>query len=146
MPAQSPSNILRDVLAQTPAVIHALPAGDWGAHISVLPITPTKAVALFDTGGTNPNPALLLDYQTVQIQVRGGKNDAMQTYAKAKEIKDRLLGCPSQDIDGDRLVSVGGIGDITFVGRDDNDQPIFSLNFRLIVEPATNALTNRIPV
>jgi len=144
----TPSNLLKTVLTQAPSVVGALPTNDWGVNISKLPTTPVKVVAIFDTGGVgNPNPALLLDFPTVQIQVRGGVNDNAAAYAKAKEIKDRLLGAPSQTLSGDRLVSVGMVSDITFMGRDEaNDQPIYSINFRLIVEPATNSLTNRIAV
>lgn len=143
----TPSNILRTVLQQAPSITGAAPTNDWGVNISKLPLSPTRVIAIFDTGGIgSPNPALLLNFPTVQIQVRGNSNDNALVYAKAQDIKDRLLGADSQDVLGDRLVSVGMIGDITFMGRDDNDCPIYSLNFRLIVEPATNALTHRIPV
>lgn len=143
-----PSELIRTLLLQAPPVVGAVLTADWGTSISKMPTTPIRVVGIFDTGGIGaPNPALLLDFPTVQIQVRGNPADNAIVYSKAKEIKDRCLGAPSQDISGDRLVSVGMISDITFMGRDEsNDQPSYSINFRLIVEPATNALTQRIPI
>lgn len=146
----TPSNILKTILQQAPSVVGATPIADWGINISKLPPTPIRSVAIFDTGGTNPNPALLLDFKTAQVQIRGNVNDNALVYAQAQAIKDRLLGAPSQDMPGaapqDRMVSLTMIGDITFVGRDENDYPIYTINFRLIIEPATNALTQRIAV
>lgn len=141
-----PSEIVKALLAVSPAVSGATPTSDWGVNISKMPTTPVKVIALFDTGGPNPHPSLLLDYKSVQVQVRGGPNDNAVVAQKAQDIKDRLLGIDSQDVLGDRLVSVTGIGDITFMGRDTDDQPTYSLNFRLIVEPATNSLTHRVAV
>lgn len=141
-----PSDIARSIMLQVPAVIGATASVDWGSSISKMPTTPIRAVAIFDTGGTNPNPAINLDFQTIQVQVRGNTNDNALTYQKAKDIKDRLLGAPSQDVGGDRMISLTMIGDITFAGRDENDYPIYTLNFRLIIEPAVAALSNRIAV
>lgn len=146
----TPSNIVKVILQQAPSVVGASPTVDWGLNISKMPTTPIRSIAIFDTGGFNPNPALLLDFKTVQVQVRGNANDNALTYEKAQGIKDRLLGAPSQDMPGaapqDRMVSLTMIGDITFAGRDENDYPIYTINFRLITEPATNALTQRIAV
>lgn len=143
----TPSNIAKSILTQVPSVVGAGPTVDWGVHISKMPTTPIRAIAIFDTGGTNPNPSLLLDFQTIQVQVRGNVNDNALAYQKAKDIKDRLLGSPSQNVGADRMVSLTCVGDITFLGREEtSDQPIYSINFRLIIEPAVATLSNRIAV
>lgn len=141
-----PTDIVRTLLLAAPAVVSSVVTADWCTHISKVPTTPHRVIGLFDTGGVNPNPAILLDFKTVQVQVRGGPNDNELTFSKAQAIKDRLLGIDSQTVLGDRLCSLTMIGDITFMGRNDQDQPLYSINFRLIIEPATNSLTNRVPV
>lgn len=121
------------------------PTADWSVHLSVMPSTPDRAIAIFDTGGTEegPNPKWLLDYRTIQVRVRGKPNDYQTIYAKIAQVKDVLLGLPAQTVEGDRWCGVTGLGDITFLGRDENDRPELIMNFRIIMEPADNALTNR---
>ena len=120
------------------------PTADWSMHISKLPNKPDKAIAIFDSGGAETaNPKWLLDYRTFQVMVRGGANDYVEAFNKTAEVKDALLGLPAQTVEGDRWDGVTLIGDITFVGRDENDRPMLSVNFRVIIEPADNALTNR---
>lgn len=124
------------------------PTADWGVHLSLLPATPIKAIAIFDTGGTGegPNAKWLLDYRTIQVMVRGVANGYAEAYGKIQDCKDVLLGMGAQTVEGDRWDGVTGIGDITFLERDENNQPILVMNFRIIVEPADNALTNREPL
>lgn len=135
-------------LLVTAGVGSASPTSDWGVHVSLMPATPIRAIAIFDTGGTGegPNPKWLLDYRTIQVQVRGGTNDYEVAYAKIQAVKDVLLGMGAQTVEGDRWDGVTGIGDINFIGRNENDQPILVMNFRVIVEPADNALTQREPL
>lgn len=138
------TDIAKTFLALAPAVGVVSPVTSaWGMNISKLLATPDQTLGLFDTGGTNPNPAIRLDFKTFQVQVRGGPNDNAIAYQKAQDVKDRLLGIDSQDVLGDRMISLTMIGDITFAGRDENDRPIYSLNFRMIIEPVASTLTHR---
>lgn len=123
------------------------PTADWSIHVSKMPATPDRAIAIFDSGGAETaNPQWLLDYRTIQVQVRGGPGDYEAAYNMAANVKDALLGLPAQTVGGDRWDGVTMIGDITFMARDENDRPMLSVNFRIIIEPATNGLTNREPL
>jgi hypothetical protein len=124
------------------------PTDDWGIHISQLPAMPIKAIAIYDTGGTGegPNPKWLLDYRTIQVMVRGSSNGYEEAYGKAQAVKDTLLGLPAQVVGDDRWDGVTGVGDITFVARNENNQPMIAINFRIIIEPGVNLLTNREPL
>lgn len=115
----------------------------WSLHLSKMPDTgsPDNVIGFFDTGGTASNPKWLIDYPSVQVRVRAGRGDYREAWAKARAVKDALLGLPSQDVDDKRLVAVNMIGDIAFLGYDKRDRPQFSLNFALITEPNTG--TNR---
>lgn len=96
-----------------------------------------RAIVCYDSGGKAPNPQWLVDYPTVQVKVRGSQSDYVDAVNKAEEVKNALLGLPSQTIGTDIYVSVSLIGDRNFLGYDENGRPMFSLNFQLIINPAT---------
>ncbi len=114
-------------------------AADWAIYIGAMPDKPDAAIGIFNTGGSAPNPQWLIDFPSIQVRIRGNEGSYEDAYTKCIAIKSILLGLPSQDINGDRWVSVSGIGDITELGRDQNKRPEFSVNFALIIEPATGA-------
>jgi hypothetical protein len=115
----------------------------WTLFIGSLFADPDRQVAFTDTSGQSPNPAWSLDYPTFQVLVRGASREYLEAWTKAKEVKDVLLGIFSLTISGDRWDSVIMLGDIGFVHYDDNERPVFSMNFRCIIEPAVGSLSNR---
>lgn len=115
----------------------------WAIYLSKYPAAPNTVIAIYNSGGRAPNPKWALDYPSLNIQVRGAKNGYQAAVTKVQEVKDVLLGLDSQDINGDRWVSVTMPGEPAFLGYDDDNRPMFSLNFRLIIEPAVTALSNR---
>ncbi len=135
----TPAQVLQD---QIPDTVIGGTTG-WAIHTGKMPTSPDKVVAAYDSGGSNPWPNRLLDFVMVQFRVRANPGSYGAAYTKAREVKDALLGIPSQDIGGDRWVSVIMQGDIAFMGYDDKDRPEFSLNFRCIIEPAASALSKR---
>lgn len=116
---------------------------DWAISINREQATPDKVVTVFDTGGMDPNPKWLLDYPSVQVQVRGGKGDYMGAYVTARKVKDLLLGKGPTTVNDDELVMFNMVGDINSVGNDANERPILTLNFRLIVQPQATGQTQR---
>lgn len=119
-------------------------ATGWNIRIGKMPDKPDLMVVFYDTGGQSPMPTFRLDFRSVMCMVRAGPNDYLTAYTKAQEIKDSLLGIPSQDLpSGDRLDGITMIGDINLVNYDDAQRPQLSLNFRVFWEPATNALSHR---
>lgn len=115
----------------------------WGIFIHQEPPSPPDtAITIYETGGTDPNPKWLLDFPSVQVRVRGAKGGYVAAKAKATDVLNALLGLPSQTINSDVWVAVNQVGGINSLGQDDKDRPLFSLNYGLIIEPATG--TNRI--
>ena len=108
---------------------------NWSIAVGKMPEKPDRAITAYDSGGQEPNPQWLVDYPTVQIKIRGGENDYIAAFDKAEEVKDALLGLPSQEINGEIWTSVSLLSDRTFLGYDQNGRPEFSINFRLIVHP-----------
>jgi hypothetical protein len=105
---------------------------------------PDYVVTLYNSGGRSPNPKFLIDFPSVQVRVRGGKNGYTTSRAKAEAIKNYLLGLPSQTIGTVRWVSVGMDGDIADIGFDKKQRPLHTINFRMIVEPPVGTLVTRI--
>lgn len=120
-------------------------ASGWGIYIGKSPDLPDTCVTIYAAGGASPNPKWLLDFPSVQIIIRGSEDGYVAARAKAQVIKDTLLGLPSQDLNGDRWVGVWQVGDITPMGFDQKQRPLFSLNYRLIIEPA-DGTDNRDPL
>lgn len=136
-----PSEILKSLLAT-----HVATSG-WAIEVGIMPATPDRVIMISDTPSpVAPNPKYLLDFPSCQIMARGKVSGYLDTYREAKAVKDLLLGIDSYTTsDGDRLVSITMTGDGPgFIGRDENNRPLFTLNFALITEPQVVANSNRI--
>lgn len=115
----------------------------WSIHIGLEPPEPDQVITLYDTGGNDPNPRLLIDFQTFQVRVRGLSGEYQETYVKMQDVRDVLLALPSQTINTTLYDGVWQTGDVAFIGQDESQsRPLFTANFRVIREPATG--TNRV--
>lgn len=139
----NPLEHLADLLVAASVGARAAQSG-WGIFAGKAPLTPDTVITLYNTGGLVPNPKWLLDYPSIQAIIRGAKSGGAATYDKAREVRDTLLGCDSQTINGERLVAINMVGDIATLGFDDNNREMYSVNFSLIVEPAAGL--NRVPL
>lgn len=109
---------------------------DWDLWIGKLPDKPDRAIVLYDSGGRPANPRWLLDFPSFQVRVRGNGDDYKTAYDQLKTVKDYLLGVPSYTAsNNDRIVMITAIGDIAFVGWDENKRPAHVMNFSMTVEP-----------
>lgn len=130
MPELPISQGIKDLLTDDGGV------SDWTIEVGVMPKTPDKVIMISDTGqGADPNPKWLLDFPTVQVMIRGAVSDYLATWAIHKAVKDILLGLTSQSVNSDNWNAVNITGDLGFIGRDEVNRPLFSVNFQLIVEP-----------
>lgn len=116
----------------------------WTLNTGIMPESPDKVIVVSDTGGLPANPKWLLDFPSAQIIVRGIVGGYIAVYNEINTLKDILLGITSLDLLGDRYVSITQGSDVAFIGSDDNQRPLFSLNLRFITEPNTSPETNRL--
>jgi hypothetical protein len=131
MTARPPSQDIAGVLAA--AQLGALGAATgWGIYRSLQPDSPDTTITLYDTGGLDPDPALLLDQPSLMIHVRGIARDYDGARAKAQEVKDALLGLPAQTLGGTFYGGAVMKGDVFFLGYDNKSRPVFTLNFQLM--------------
>lgn len=108
----------------------------WAMYIGEEPDTPDQTVTLYDTTAGEPNPKWLQDEPHVQIRVRGTRADYTGAYDKVYQIMDLLLGLPQQTLGGTVYVGIWALGDPHLLGYDDNRRPVFTLNLRMVREPA----------
>ncbi len=114
----------------------------WAIFISEEPNKPDQVVTIFDSGGFEANPKFILDFPTLQINIRGKEDDYTGTYAKALAVKDSLLGDVPGVINGTDYIGIWQIGDINYISRDDSNRPFFNTIWRIVREPASGG--NRI--
>lgn len=107
----------------------------WGIFIGSEPDKPDDCITLYDTPGDPPNPKWLLDYPRFLARVRS--HDYEQGFAKAEELKDVLLGLPSQDIGTIRYDGIWVVTDTQFLQADEQGRCIFISTWRAIREPKT---------
>lgn len=119
----------------------------WVFKFGQIPNTPDMVIALVDQGGPASFPHLLVDNPGVQILVRGSKggNGYQTSYIMARKIRDIVLGVFTSPAEFTELrgVTERGTGPVP-LGYDESDRHTWSMNFQLLVEPDTNALTNRV--
>lgn len=131
-----PAVSMKDLLVAANVGTFAAVSG-WAISIGEMYDKPDTQITIRNSGGRPSWPTWLLNFPSIQIMVRGSQNGYTDAYNKCVGIKDALLGIPSQDLNGDRLVAINAIGDINDLKSDENRRPMFSLNFALIIEPAS---------
>lgn len=99
--------------------------------ISKEPTTPHACVTVFDTGGENPDAHLVYDKPTVQVRVRGAKGSYEAAFVTAQAVRAALHGQANVVKNGTTYIGVWAVGDIMFIGYDDNDRPLLTINFRI---------------
>lgn len=95
-----------------------------------MPGTPDECVCIYDSGGFDPQPNDL-ERPTVQIKVRGTKNGYSAAYSLAKSIRSELHEYANQTVNSTRYIQIYAQGDILYLGKDDNQRPLLSMNFRI---------------
>jgi hypothetical protein len=128
-PARELAEHLKDA-GIVPAVGGSAP---WSVHVSREPPNPDAVVTLYDTGGFDAvliDEADILSHPTIQVRVRCRNYD--DGYAKHEAIKDELV-LPTHRVIGDhRYVGIYPQGDITGIGRDDQDRQLITANYRIL--------------
>ncbi len=116
----------------------------WGIFIGPEPSKHDTTVSIREGAGPGPMPKWLIDFPRIQTMIRGAPGGYQAAKTKAQEVLDELHSIPSQDLNGDRWNSIITISGPAYIGLDQKDRPRFTVNFRLIIEPATG--THRIPL
>ncbi len=118
----------------------------WVFKYGQLPASPDQVIALVDQGGPAGFPHLLVDWIGLQVLVRSdrGGTGYKDSYLMVRKVRDILLGVCGHPVEFPELDGITERGNIVPLGYDDMDRHIWSWNARLLVEPETNALTQRV--
>lgn len=94
---------------------------------------PETFVTALDVGGT-ANPRWLRDNNRVHIRVKAQANNYMEGWETAQKIKDFLLGKHTIMIGDVYYIRFVINSDVYFVSYDDNNRPIFAMEFTVTRE------------
>ena len=91
-----------------------------------------QAIIIKSLAGQNPHPSLARDYPHIEIMVRGFPGEYNETYTKAVEVRDVLLGAAEFDVGSNAYRGVWQSSEITFLRYDGDQRPVFTVRFRMI--------------
>lgn len=110
----------------------------WGVFVGKQPLAPDANISVREVGGQAPFARYLFDFPEVQVLIRGEANGYQAARQKAEDIKNAVVGNPGGvDADGDNWASFLPTGGVNSLGFDESDRPQFSMNFKIILHPAT---------
>jgi hypothetical protein len=92
-----------------------------------LPTSPVDAVALYETGGPQPNKEISLKKKTFQITIRSSTYQIGVT--KLANLRSLLQGKSQVQIGGTFFLYILAVSEGGHLGRDDNGADLFSINF-----------------
>lgn len=139
----SPEDGVKDLLVAAGVGVFAATSG-WGIFIGPMPTGPDTAIAVREYAAGAPMPKWLIDFPSVQTLIRGEPGGYQLAKIKATDVLNVLHSIPSQDLNGDRWDSIRALNTPAYVGKDENNRPMFSINYTLIIEPVSGG--HRIPL
>ncbi len=139
----SPAISIKDMLIDDGVGAVVASGNAWTIRVGQMTEDADEMLAVFDTPGAPPNPLWLLDFPTVQVMIRGAIDGYDAAWTKGRNVKDALLGRAPEVKNSDSFDAINGLGDLMFLRYDTKNRPLFSVNFNLIVEPATSGFATR---
>jgi len=98
-------------------------------HLTRMPESPDSVITVLDQPGSPPEHMLWYYKPKVQVLVRGSRN----SYKSTKSLANNVLTCLHTYgpwVTGDtNYVGIWATSDVIFIGYDNSDRPVFSLNF-----------------
>lgn len=90
-----------------------------------------QCVAITDTGGEGLENRYTYERPTVQVLVRGNKGDYLGAQELTQQCRDVLIGIENYTINAARYIGIWCRTDVLYLGEDDNNRPLFSVNFNI---------------
>jgi hypothetical protein len=111
-------------------------SADWSIFVGREPLTPVDVVTVYDTGGQAPTlkGGPQLRYPTIQARVRSSDYNA--GWNRADLVMRALFEVTSETTNGGVNVAWNATTDILYIGRDDKDRALFTVNFQMIRDPS----------
>lgn len=131
-------------LLHTVGVVGLSTDTDWPCFVGKLRPLPDAQVAIHDTPGQTPEVKWAVDYPCIQATVRGPVDGYSEAWNKGLNIKDALLGIDPFQADSEtHWDGCTVLADLAFISYDVSNRPLFTINFRLIIERTPSGLSHR---
>lgn len=104
---------------------------DWSIHTGTEPLNPARVVTVYDTGGAPPVLSEI-DLRVPSIQVRVRSDDYELGWEKANEAHRALVEAGKTDHATTVTIGWFALGDVFHIGRDENDNHLFTCNFEMM--------------
>lgn len=104
-------------------------AGGWSVFVGNRPATPDNCIALYDTGGEEPDTDSLTDYRP-HVQIAARSMDYAAAYSRLAGIRDALIQTQPIEATDSVFEFVMMVSEILSIGRDENNRHILTANFR----------------
>jgi hypothetical protein len=125
----APSQDIKDMLVSSAAGLDVTFATD--LFVSTMPESPDQCVAIYDSPGFPPEPNYEYYYPGVQIRVRGDQGGYRAAWTLAESIRDVLKAVHDETWNSTKYVQIWCSGEIYSLGQDENNRPLFSMNFSI---------------
>lgn len=106
----------------------------WPISVAVEPDVPVQVVTVYDNGG----PGLDTDDQDMaepSVQVRVRCQNYRDGYAKAADIRSRLVAFPGATVGVLQIIAYSAESDVLPIGQDDSsDAFLFTINLRVLTQ------------
>ncbi|MAK86392.1 MAG: hypothetical protein CMK96_05525 [Pseudomonas sp.] len=107
---------------------------DWPVYVGREPLEPEDVVTCYDTGGA-PGPLIDLRKPTVQVRLRANSyNAGWQKINAAYEALVQPIAEAAPDV---LILGWVPISEVAYIGRDDHDRALFTVNFEVMRDGAT---------
>lgn len=111
-------------------------SASWSTYVGREPLAskgPVNVVTVYDTGGPQ---GILKDLRNLSIQVRVRSSSYNAGWQKANEAYEALVNDLQFATEDAIILTWVAISDVTFIGRDDGDRPLFTVNFNMLRDGA----------
>jgi len=129
----SPEEGVTAILVAEGAGVAAPSPGLWPIFEATFPDQTNQCILVKVTGGRQPEVRIAIDYPSMQILIRSMPQNYIVARAKAEEIWQILQAIPSEPPAYPELTSAVAVTQPIFVGYDEEDLPVWSVNFNLII-------------
>lgn len=109
---------------------------DWSTYVGREPLAsdgPANCVTVYDTGGAQN---ILADLRNPSIQVRVRSATYVAGWQKANEAYEALVNTLQSAVEDATVLTWVAISDVTYIGRDDGDRCLFTVNFNMLRDGA----------
>ncbi len=91
------------------------------------PPEPDQCVTIYDTGGQSPD--VHIEYRRPTAQVRVRSNAYRDGWVLANDILEALNGKHEETWNSTRYLTIWTLSDVLYIGKDQNDRFLFTVNF-----------------